>query len=114
MPVSDKYINYVQDLLQDFAPLRVKRMFGGAGVYSGNLFFAIIADDELYLKVDHQNRTDYEAQGLQPFTYMMKGGKTATMSYYPLPADVLEDTDGLRDWVRKALAAAHRAKHKTS
>ena len=110
MPVSDGYIEHVKDLLQDFPPLRVKRMFGGAGVYSGNLFFAILVDDELYLKADDLNRAHYEAQGLQPFTFTMKGGRSATMSYYPVPVDVLEDPDLLRDWVRMALHAAHRAK----
>ena len=110
MSVSDGYIEYVKELLQDFAPLRIKRMFGGAGVYSGNLFFAILADDELYLKVDDLDRADYEAQGLLPFTFKMKSGRRGTMSYYPVPADVQEDPDVLGDWVRKALDAARRGK----
>lgn len=110
MPVSDEYIAYVKDLLREFTPLRVKRMFAGAGVYSGDLFFAIIVDDELYLKVDDENRADYEAHGLAPFTFARKGGKRATMSYYPVPAEVLEDAELLHDWVREALHAAYRAK----
>jgi DNA transformation protein len=59
MPVSEHYIAFVQDLLADFAPLRIKRMFGGAGIYSGDLFFAILAEDNLYLKVDDGNRAAY-------------------------------------------------------
>jgi DNA transformation protein len=110
VPVSDHYIDYVKDRLQDFAPLRVKRMFEGAGVYSGGLFFAILVDDELYLKVDDENQADYQAQGLQPFTVTMNAGKTAAVSYYPVPAAVPEDADLLGDWVRKALDAASRAK----
>ena len=43
MAVSEHYIEFIQDLLADFEPLRIKRMFGGAGVYSGDLFFAILA-----------------------------------------------------------------------
>ena len=43
MPVTDGYIEFVRDLLGSFEPLRVKRMFGGAGVYSADVFFAIIA-----------------------------------------------------------------------
>jgi TfoX/Sxy family transcriptional regulator of competence genes len=42
MSVSDGYIAYVRDLLAPFEPLRVKRMFGGAGIYSADLFFAIL------------------------------------------------------------------------
>ena len=111
MPVSNTYIEYVKDSLRDFAPLVVKRMFGGAGVYCAGLFFAIVVDDELYLKVDDQNRPDYEARKLQPFTYTSKKGKTFKMSYYPIPAHVLEDPNVLRDWVHKALNAAQRAKN---
>jgi TfoX/Sxy family transcriptional regulator of competence genes len=47
MPVSEHYIAFVQDLLTDFEPLRIKRMFGGAGIYSGDLFFAILVEDAL-------------------------------------------------------------------
>ena len=32
MPVTDSYMEFVKELLAEFAPLRIKRMFGGAGV----------------------------------------------------------------------------------
>lgn len=110
MPVTDSYMGFVKELLAEFEPLRIKRMFGGAGVYSGELFFAILVEDELYLKVDDTTRRDYERHGLQPFTYEMKNGRTATMSYYPVPAEVLEDPDELPRWVGGALDAARRGK----
>jgi TfoX/Sxy family transcriptional regulator of competence genes len=34
------------------------------------------------------------------------------MSYYEVPADVLEDSDRLADWMKKAIAVAARAKKK--
>jgi DNA transformation protein len=109
MAVSDGYIALVRDLLSAFEPLRIKRMFGGAGVYAGELFFAVIIDDALYLKVDDETRDRYEARGLQPFTYAMKNGRTATMSYYPVPAEILEDAQALATWAHDALDAARRA-----
>jgi DNA transformation protein len=112
MSVSDDYIQYVHDILQAFAPLKTKRMFGGAGVYSGEWFFAIIADDELYFKVDEGNRQDYLDRGLKPFQFTAKSGKTSIMSYYPIPADVLDDEPLLAEWVQKALDAARRGKKK--
>lgn len=110
MPVTDDYMEFIKELLAEFEPLRIKRMFGGAGVYSGELFFAILVDDELYLKVDDGNRADYERRGLHPFTYQMKNGRTSTMSYYPVPADLLEEPEELALWARGALEAAARAK----
>ena len=108
MSVSVQYIEFIHDLLADFAPLRIKRMFGGAGVYSGDLFFAILAEDTLYLKVDDGNRAGYEALGIQPFAHVGKDGRTATMSYYPVPAESLDNPDALAPWARQALDAARR------
>lgn len=109
MPVSEHYIAFVQDLLADFAPLRIKRMFGGAGIYSGELFFAILVEDTLYLKVDDGNRAAYQARGIQPFSYQGKDGRRATMSYYPVPAELLDDPEALAPWAREAIDAAQRA-----
>jgi DNA transformation protein and related proteins len=108
MPVSDDYIEFIRDLLARFEPLRVKRMFGGAGIYSGELFFAILIDDSLYLKVDDGNRADYEQRGLEPFRYENKHGQVATMSYFPVPPELIDDPDDFAPWVRKALEAAQR------
>jgi len=110
MPVTDAYMDFIKELLAEFEPLRIKRMFGGAGIYSDELFFAILVEDELYLKVDDHNRPEFERRGLGPFVYQMKNGRTSTMSYYPVPADVLEDAPELSHWVKGALEAAARAK----
>jgi DNA transformation protein and related proteins len=89
--------------------LRIKRMFGGAGIYSGDLFFAILVEDTFYLKVDDGNRGAYQDLGIQPFSYEGKDGRRATMSYYPVPSELLDDPDALAPWVRQALDAAQRA-----
>jgi len=34
-------------------------MFGGVGIYCGDLFFGLIDDDTLYFKVDDSNRSDF-------------------------------------------------------
>jgi len=110
MGVSDEYITYVLDLFAGLGRLRVKRMFGGAGIYCDELFFAILVENELYLKVDDRNRGDFVRLGLGPFTYELKNGRSATMNYYPVPADILEDTQRLHAWARKAIDAAFRTK----
>jgi DNA transformation protein and related proteins len=79
-------------------------MFGGVGLYSGELFFALIADDTVYFKVDASTRPDFEARGMGPFRPF--GDTGGTMQYYQLPEDVLEDPEVLRPWAEKALAIA--------
>ncbi len=112
MAVTDRYIEFVRDLLSSFEPLRVKRMFGGAGVYSADVFFATVMDDALYLKVDDRTRSGYESRGLQPFIYRTKNGRTSTMSYYPVPSEVLDDPEALAVWAGEAVEVAKRAARK--
>jgi DNA transformation protein and related proteins len=108
LSVSDDYLAYVTDQLACLGRVESKRMFGGVGIYFKDLFFAIIADDVLYFKVDDSNRPDYQAAGMEPFRPFED--KTAVMSYYEVPIDVIENRDRLRDWAQKALAVAQAKK----
>ncbi len=81
-------------------------MFGGVGIYAGELFFALIADSTLYFKVDEITRPAYLARGLAPF--QPDGPDGENMQYYEVPADLLEDTELLGPWVDAAVAVALR------
>jgi DNA transformation protein and related proteins len=94
------------------ADIRDRSMFGGLGIYAGDLFFALIADDTLYFKVDDINRPAFEERGSRPFQpYGESGG---VMQYYEVPEDLLEDPDALRPCVEEAIAAARRKRTKRS
>jgi DNA transformation protein len=105
MPVSGNYLQYALDLLKVLGPVSAKRMFGGAGLYLEGSFFALIADDALYFKVDDTNKADYLNAGTGPF----KPFGSYAMSYYEVPADVLEDEEQLKEWALKAVTAARRS-----
>lgn len=107
MAVSPSFQAFVEDQLGQVTPVRTRRMFGGLGVYSGELFFALADDDVLYFKVDDENRPDFEAAGMEAFRPY---GDDRTMQYYQVPGDVLEDDDLLAAWVEKAMDVARRAK----
>ena len=72
------------------------------------VFFALIADDVLYLKVDDDNRPEFEARGMPPFRPFGEGGEV--MQYYQLPEELLEDPEAMKPWVEKAIAVAARKK----
>ena len=105
MAVSDGDLAFVLDQLAGLGEVRTRRMFGGVGLYRGEAFFTLMDDGRLYLKVDDGSRARYTRRGLKPFA---PGGMPA-MSYYPVPADVLEDADTLLVWAREAVAVAVRA-----
>lgn len=104
MAVSDEYLIYVIDQLECIGSVQSRRMFGGAGLYFDGLFFAIIADDTLYFKVDDSNRKDYEAADMGPFKPFPD--KPTVMQYYEVPIDVLENKNTLREWAEKAILVA--------
>lgn len=108
MAVSPEFRAFVLEQLGRVAPVTSRPMFGGLGVYSDGLFFALVADETLCLKVDDSNRGDFEAIGKGPFYPF--GGETPMMGYYELPSDLLEDADALRPWVHKAIDVARRSR----
>ena len=111
MPVTDGFRDFALEQLARVAPaIRSRRMFGGVGVYSADRFFALMDDDALYLKADARSRPDFEAAGMPPFRPFGEEGET--MSYYAVPADLLEDADALEPWVERALAAAGRKRRR--
>jgi DNA transformation protein len=112
LAVTPTFRTFVLEALGRVAPaVRDRPMFGGVGVYAGELFFALIDEDQLYFKVDDQNRPDFEARGMGPFRPFGEGGEV--MQYYEVPGELLEDIEELRPWVQAAIAVAARKKRKT-
>jgi DNA transformation protein len=108
MPVTDDFREFVLEQLGRVVQVEWKRMFGGVGLYAGELFFALIDDDIVYFKIGDQNRADFERAGSRPFRPYGADGP-ASANYFELPVDVLEDVDALRIWTEKAVAAAQTA-----
>ncbi len=107
MAFSASYRDFVVEQLERVAPVTARPMFGGVGLYAEGLFFALIAEDRLYFKVDDSTRPDFERLGREPFRPY---GEEGAMGYYEVPADVLEDPSQLGPWMRKAIDVAARAK----
>jgi len=102
--------HYLADCLAPWGEIRLKRMFGGLGVYRDDQFFALIDDGIVYFKVDDTTRPDFETVGSEPFTYPGKDGQPMLMNgYWRLPDEVIEDRDTLFAWADKALAVARRS-----
>ncbi len=106
MATSPEYKEYVLEQLAPIHPVWSRNMFGGVGLYSEEveaIFALITSSDELFFKVDEENRADYEAIGAEQFE---------NMPYFAPPADALEDEDELRTWVEKSVDVARRAPKK--
>jgi len=109
MAVSPGYKSFVIEQLERFSSITSKSMFGGVGLYSDEYFFALIADDRLYFKVDETNQPDFEAASMEPFRPY---NDERSMKYWEVPVEVLEDIDQLPVWTKKAVSVAQNAKRK--
>jgi DNA transformation protein and related proteins len=105
--VSDAFKQFVLDQLEDLGDVEPRTMFGCYGLYSGGVFFAILAGDMLYLKVDDETRPGYERAKSAPFRPFPK--RPASRNYYAVPVSVLENAPELTRWARRAVGAAERA-----
>lgn len=107
LKVSEGFRAYVLDQLEELGRVTPRPMFGGVGLYHDALFFAIVAGDVLYLKVDDGTRGAYVAAGMPPFKPY--ADRPVTMQYYAVPPAVLESPPELSRWARKAIDVAARA-----
>lgn len=104
-----EFVSHCRELLAALGAVRVRRMFGGWGLYVDELFVAIIAFDRLYLKADAASRPRFEAAGCQPFVYDARG-RAVSLGYWTAPDEALESPALMAPWARLALQAALAAR----
>lgn len=112
MPQKSEFVEYLIEMLQPLGTIRAKSMFGGWGFYADERFFAIVADEAFYVKVDDVSRAEFESRGLKPFRYEVRDKVRASMDYYEPPPEAMDDREILNEWARKGLEAAVRASAK--
>lgn len=108
MTALDQAVEQAKELLSGLGPVAHRKMFGGAGLYLEGAMFALIADEELYLKADDALAEALSAEGAQPFVYHGKG-RPVTMSYWRMPEAALDDPALAASWGARALDVAQAA-----
>ena len=109
MSADESFINESLDCMRQVAPVSSRKMFGGYGIFHHGLMIALIADNELYLKVDAGSRPEFERHGQPAFEYRKAAGRNIRMSYHLAPETFFEDPDSTSYWTRLAIDAALRA-----
>ena len=98
-PKNDSFKDFVLDQLDGLRGVTCRAMFGGYGLYRGEVFFGIIHKGRLYFKTDDAGRETYRARGMKPFR---PSAKQTLKTYYEVPVEIVEDTDQLIAWARQA------------
>ena len=104
------------DLLQNFGPISIRRMFGGKGIYHHGLIFALVVHDELFFKADEISVQAFIDAGATQWTYAGRKADTPiAMPYWSVPSEAFDDPEIMAHWASLAYDAALRSektKHK--
>lgn len=107
----EHFLAHVEELFAPLGKVRIKRMFGGAGVYAHDRMFALLADETIFLKVDDALKAALAAEGSAPFMWTPGDGRAPiAMSYWRMPDTALDDPDKAAEWGRRALEAAESSR----
>lgn len=98
----------IRELFSEFGTVHIRRMFGGAGLYAGEVMFGLISDGQIFLKADAETQEAFGRENCAPFQYDTKTGKRTITSYWRLPDRLYDDTTELAQWAKLALAVAQR------
>ena len=96
---NNSFLDFVLEQLTPLNGLRSKRMFGGDGLYCGEQFFGIVFDGRLYFKTNPDTLAEYLAYHAAVFA---PSEKQILKNYREVPSDILEDSQLLLQWARKA------------
>ena len=104
MKASAEYLNFVLDKLAPIGAIGSRAMFAGYGIFDQGLMFASISQDTLCFKVNESNRDVYKQARSRPFPH--------GISYWEVPANMLEEDAELHEWANKSIEIAQEAVRK--
>jgi DNA transformation protein len=105
---SQGFIEFAVELLGRVGPVRARAMFGGHGLYRGDVMIGLVDDDEIFLKTDEATRPRFEEAGCRRWVFE-GGGKRMESSYFRPPDEAHESPEDMEPWARLAVEAGRRA-----
>lgn len=109
MSVQPQYLEFILEQLGGLGGVTSRRMFGGVGLYRGELFFGLIDDDTLFFKTNASNSAEYESRRMPRFMPPVNR-PMGPMGYHQVPADIIEDAEALVSWARKSVAVSQASR----
>ena len=96
---TNSFLDFILEQLAPLDGLRCKRMFGGYGLYFGEVFFGIAFDGRLYFKTHSDTLQEYLNHQAAVFA---PSEKQTLKNYREVPVDILEDSEKLQLWGKRA------------
>ncbi|HVZ91137.1 MAG TPA: TfoX/Sxy family protein [Rhizomicrobium sp.] len=101
----------LDDLFAVFGPIRLKRFFGGEGIYAGEIMIGMAFDDIVYLTTNEETRSAFVNENCAPFKFAKPStGEIVSTHWYAIPDRLYDDAEELAVWARAAQEAALTSK----
>jgi DNA transformation protein len=108
LPTTNSFLDFLAEQFSPLGEITSRSMFGGHCLYCDGTVFALVAENEVYLKVDKETKAVFEAAGLKAFKPFPD--KDGVMNYFQAPPAIFESSDALAHWGGLAIAAGKRGK----
>lgn len=66
MASNPDFVEYVAEQLRDAGTIRSRKMFGEYGLYCNGVFFTVICEDQLFIKITPQGEAAFPKQPKAP------------------------------------------------
>jgi TfoX/Sxy family transcriptional regulator of competence genes len=120
-----KTIPFLEHILYDIFDeqdmVTARAMMGAYMLYSEGKPFALVEDDQLWLKGSDELAEWYLERGAEKFRVsrsrglaVNRSGKVQELNYFSVPEEILEDREAFKEWVDVALTVATLPKAKKS
>lgn len=103
---SEQYVDFVMEQLAPLRGVESSRFFGGIGLSVEGVQFAMVMGSTLYFVVDDTTRPKYERMKSSCFSYETKKRRVDVKKYYEVPAELIEDQDGLVSLAKESIRIA--------
>ncbi|HAV78026.1 MAG TPA: competence protein TfoX [Anaerolineae bacterium] len=92
----------LQGSLSHLGDIRIRKMFGGHGVFNEDKMFALVdSEGGIFFKADNTNKKLFEEAG---------SSKHSKMPYYQVPDEVLGDENILKKWAQASILVSSNTK----
>lgn len=90
--------------------VEAREMFGAVGLYLDGTQFGLITDGRVLFRADQINRDDFAAPPADEDGFAVRGDLPGDLPWRPLPGEVLDDGERLRQVALRSWEAARRAR----
>lgn len=89
---------FIIERLSFFGTVKIRKMFGGAGVYLNSKIIGLLYEGEFFIKSKDEAIENYKKQGLAQFSYS-KNGAQIYLKYFVLDETVLENPSLFKEYI---------------